>query len=315
VCFHIEFNETFNLSNGIDLNFFKTMKLTGSIPVSNIVLFDRNGKLRKFTGPLEILKDFFDLRLSYYDKRKEALKKKLMEELKKLTNQMNFILAVVEGKLKILKRKRKDICRDLANMGFDRIYPKAKKSDNNKEEQEEKLQEEAGGDSLVQGYNYLLRMPIYSLTLEKVEEITAQRQRKLDELDILCKTRVQDIWLKDLVTFEQSLNEHEKEQQEALEEEAKFGKKKEERSQNKGKEGQKGKKDSPRLLQQPQQTRRLRKHHGLLCYHGGPLERRARRQKAQEEGRLKDVFRCPHAKGRLGQYHHLRLRVQSHVQL
>jgi len=226
VCFHVEFSENFDLSGGITLGFMKQMKLISSLGVSNIMLFDRDGKIRKYESALEILKDFFDLRLTYYDKRKEALKKKLMEELKKLTNQMKFILAVVNGELKIMKRPRKDICRDMLKMGFDRIYPKLKKTDNAKEEAKEKFVQEAGQDSLSQGYNYLLKMPIYSLTLEKVEEIKTKRAEKLEELDILCKTPIQDIWLKDLDNFEKALEEHEKEKQESLEDDEKIKKKK-----------------------------------------------------------------------------------------
>merc|ERR1719245_958673 len=90
----------------------------------------------------------------------------------------------------------------------------------------EKFEQEAGQDSLSQGYNYLLKMPIYSLTLEKVEEIKTKRAEKLEELDILCKTPIQDIWLKDLDVFEKALEEHEKEKKEALEDDEKIKKKK-----------------------------------------------------------------------------------------
>merc|ERR1719403_661346 len=104
---------------------------------------------------------------------------------------MKFILAVVNGELKVMKRKRKDVCRDMLKMGFDRIYPKLKKTDNQQDENKEQLEQEAGTDSLSQGYNYLLRMPMYSLTLEKVEEIKEKRADKHKELDIHCKTPIQ----------------------------------------------------------------------------------------------------------------------------
>eukprot|EP00495_Collosphaeridae_sp_1-RS-2012_P007416 TRINITY_DN713_c0_g1_i2.p2 TRINITY_DN713_c0_g1~~TRINITY_DN713_c0_g1_i2.p2 ORF type:complete len:166 (-),score=37.74 TRINITY_DN713_c0_g1_i2:145-642(-) len=159
------FSDGFDLSGGITLEFMKQMKLVGTLGVSNIILFDRDGKIRKYESALEILKDFFDLRLSYYDKRKEALKKKLMAELKILTNQMKFILAVVNDELKIMKRPRRQVCRDMLKMGFDRIFPKLAKTDNAKDEAKEKFEQEAGKDSLSQGYNYLLKLPIYNLTL------------------------------------------------------------------------------------------------------------------------------------------------------
>merc|ERR1719383_1041904 len=114
----------------------------------------------------------------------------------------------------------------MLKMGFDRIYPKVKKTDYEKEEKQEQMEQEAGTDSLSQGYNYLLKIPIYSLTLEKVEEIKEKRADKHKELDVLCKTPIQDIWLNDLDVFEKALEEHEREKKEALEDDEKVKKKK-----------------------------------------------------------------------------------------
>jgi len=37
------------------------------------MLWDKNGVIRKFDTPEEILEEFYDLRLSYYDKRRASL--------------------------------------------------------------------------------------------------------------------------------------------------------------------------------------------------------------------------------------------------
>ena len=47
-------------------------------------------------------------------------------------------------------------------------------------------------------YDYLLKMPIYSLTKEKVEDLKNQALSKSSELEELKKMTKEQIWLKDL---------------------------------------------------------------------------------------------------------------------
>lgn len=41
----------------------------------NMMLFDAEGKIRRYETPEQIVQDFFDLRLGFYAKRKAALLK------------------------------------------------------------------------------------------------------------------------------------------------------------------------------------------------------------------------------------------------
>ena len=47
-------------------------------------------------------------------------------------------------------------------------------------------------------YDYLLRMPFYSLTKEKVEELNKQYSKKKQEFDILNNKSPTQLWLDDL---------------------------------------------------------------------------------------------------------------------
>lgn len=49
------------------VKFFKCQK---PLATTNMMAFDSNLKLRKYTSPEEIIEDFFPLRLQYYQKRK-----------------------------------------------------------------------------------------------------------------------------------------------------------------------------------------------------------------------------------------------------
>ena len=45
-------------------------KLTGKINTSNMICFDFDGKIKKYSSPEEIIEDFYPVRLAWYQKRK-----------------------------------------------------------------------------------------------------------------------------------------------------------------------------------------------------------------------------------------------------
>merc|ERR1712217_830465 len=56
------------------------------------------------------------------------------------------------------------------------------------------------------GYDYLLGMPIWSLTLERVEELKKQNQVKTEELNNLQKKTPEELWTTDLDAVEAELD-------------------------------------------------------------------------------------------------------------
>jgi DNA topoisomerase-2 len=67
--FTIEVDEK-NLTKAEDMGLLKAFKMNANINTTNIVCFDKEGKIRKYESPEEILREFYDLRLEYYIKRK-----------------------------------------------------------------------------------------------------------------------------------------------------------------------------------------------------------------------------------------------------
>ena len=51
----------------------KKFKLTDSISTSNMQLFTPDGRIKRYTSPLDVLNDFFELRKEFYCKRKVLL--------------------------------------------------------------------------------------------------------------------------------------------------------------------------------------------------------------------------------------------------
>jgi len=52
-------------------------------------------------------------------------------------------------------------------------------------------------------YDYLLSMPIWSLTKERVEQVENQLGKKHTELSLLEKQSIEDLWNADLEKFKQ----------------------------------------------------------------------------------------------------------------
>ncbi|KAJ1961864.1 DNA topoisomerase 2 [Dipsacomyces acuminosporus] len=181
--------------------FDKRFKLSSTIATSNMVCFDREGRLRKYASAEEIISDFYPLRLRYYQLRKENMAEQLGRELQTADNRARFVLEIIQKKLVINNRKRVDIIKDLKDRGYIPM-PKAAKARiagdlDSGAAADEESEKDDGSD-----YDYLLSMPIWNLTLEKVDKLMKEKgeiQLKLEHL--LAKTPV-DIWNEDLDAVE-----------------------------------------------------------------------------------------------------------------
>ena len=172
ICFIVEFKNESDLSNLIKSNTLeKELKLVKSFSTNNMYLFNQNLILTKYNTPIDILLDFFDIRLDYYIKRKDYIIKKLKSELLILESKARFIKEYIDGILDINK-KSKDVIISLLSKS------KYIKDDDS--------------------YDYLLRLPIYSLTLEKINELNTQCNNKKTELQFIKSKTPEQLWKIDL---------------------------------------------------------------------------------------------------------------------
>eukprot|EP01028_Stygiella_incarcerata_P004101 TRINITY_DN185_c0_g1_i1.p1 TRINITY_DN185_c0_g1~~TRINITY_DN185_c0_g1_i1.p1 ORF type:complete len:1625 (-),score=533.53 TRINITY_DN185_c0_g1_i1:176-5050(-) len=172
------------------------LKLVSTLNTSNMTLFDADGKLHAYNDTIDIMKSFCETRLSYYQKRKAFLVEKLGNEFDRLKNKERFILMVVHGEFIISKKKKDLLVAELEELGFQKML----KND-------------------ILGYDYLLSMPLWSLTLEKVEELRKQRAEKEEELSSVLKKSLEALWEEDLLALETELEKFYRE----LEEEESVG--------------------------------------------------------------------------------------------
>lgn len=169
VDYTIKFNRV-TLESLDDTALIKLLKLEES-STEIFTTLDEFGKLKIFETSEEIIEYFTKFRLNYYNIRKQHTLDKLNKELKILSNRGRFIKAILDEKLKINNVSKTEIINGIETLGLEKI-----------------------DDS----FDYLLRMPIYSLTKELFEKMKHDFTAKKEEIKILEDTDPKDMYLLDL---------------------------------------------------------------------------------------------------------------------
>ena len=204
-----------------------------------MVLFDPEGKLKKYNTVEEIFSTFYDLRLKYYQIRKDYMISLIKKEVATLSNKARFIKMIIEDELVIKKKMRNVIVNELYDLKFDtqsaldkiRIKSKSEEeaeieliNQNLQNEDEEKKEESDSDKKEKKGkvkakvpwkeYDYLLSLNFWNITYEKVEELLKQKEMKEKELEELKMTPIETLWIKDLDNFLEELDKYEEQEEE-----------------------------------------------------------------------------------------------------
>lgn len=204
------------------IGFYERFKLVQNVNLSNMILFDSRGKLQRYDTAEDIIKDFYLVRLEYYQKRKDYLAQALQDQLVQLGARARFVKMIIDKKLEVGNRKRKELVEQLSRLKFPKIGKNGKILDESEvvkeeqiqeiiekeeEEEEEELNEDAAlhlPETVFSLYDYLLKMPIWLLTKERYEKLLQQEQEKKSEIEELLLKSAKDLWLQDLDDFEEA---------------------------------------------------------------------------------------------------------------
>lgn len=182
-----------------------TMKLKSSMmATSNMHLFSPTGAIKKYATVADILREFFELRLKFYHSRKEYLVKIKKSEVGRISNRVRFILAVINKEIIIANRKKADLLAQLEKDGYDKMPKKMQTARAKNAIITEEEYEEASAS-----YDYLLSMPLWSLTLERVEQLKKEKEERVAELDVLLNRSKEEMWEADLDELSLALSEFE----------------------------------------------------------------------------------------------------------
>ena len=159
----------------------KYLKLYSIQSTTNMHLFNEKEQLRKYTDVYEIIDDYYDIRYDYYAQRKAYIIVKLNNELKTLSAKARFIQYNLDNTIDLRKKSKEEIFAILSNFQFDL-------SENN-------------------DYNYLIKMPMDSVSKENVEKLMTEYEQKKCELETIKATSLEKMWLKELDELKIAYNE------------------------------------------------------------------------------------------------------------
>ena len=176
----VDYTIKFTRENLAQLNeekLFKILKLEES-ETEIFTTLDENGKLKIFESDLEIVNYFVKFRLDYYQKRKEFLIEKIKSELKILSNRGRFIKAILDNKIEVRNKPKTEIITSIESINLDKLDG---------------------------SFDYLLRMPIWSLTKEMFDKLKSDYTLKKDELEKLESYQPIDMYVDDLSELKKKL--------------------------------------------------------------------------------------------------------------
>ena len=184
-------------SNGLE----KLLKLYSTSSTTNMNLFNSEDKLKKYENVEEIIDDYYDIRLEYYEDRKDFMIESLEKQLMILSNKAKYIQELLLGTIDLRKKKKQEIVDMFVEKEYDTI-------DNDEE------------------FKYLVKMPMDSVSEENVDKLLKEHHTKQDELERIKSTTIQEMWLSELTILEHEYIEYQKERTQSHLGDSKVAKKK-----------------------------------------------------------------------------------------
>lgn len=166
--------EIYGMKKDMPIN-HKTLKLQKSFGMSNMMLLDENNRPHRYNNSFEILTEFYNQRLPVYQARKNYYINNLKDEITLLHNKIRFILAVINGEILVMNRRKAEIMENMDKMAIPR--------------------------------DLLNVVKIVNCTYEEVEEMRKNIADKENQMRVLEAISPQQMWMNDLEEFEKMYNQ------------------------------------------------------------------------------------------------------------
>jgi len=134
--------------------------LSDCMHTSNMVLFDKNDKIKKYDSVNQIMKEFCQERYEMYKQRKQGILKAMKTELKYLKNKYRFIKEVVDGTINIKEQEDAALLEILEDRDYDLKEGK---------------------------YEYLVSIQMRHITKTKINELDEQIKKLQDKINDYSK--------------------------------------------------------------------------------------------------------------------------------
>jgi len=152
-----------------------------NLSLNNMHLFSEKGCIKKYNNTTDIIKEWAIIRINKYYERKDKQLSILTDDFNILSAKIKFIIDIINGNIIIMNIKIKDIEDQLENAEY------YKCNDN---------------------YDYLLKMPISQLTLEKKENLEKEVEKLEIKIKELKEMSIIKIWENELQELLIEWNNH-----------------------------------------------------------------------------------------------------------
>lgn len=139
--------------------------------VENWTCMGPENKIVEFNNEMEALKAYCDVRIDFYEQRRQKMMSDLDKRIHMLQNRFSFVRSIVSGVKVISGKTKNEIIIDLEADGVDKIDG---------------------------SYNYLINMPLHSLSTTTMLELEDEIKNLHDRLNELGNTTPRKMWGKDL---------------------------------------------------------------------------------------------------------------------
>ena len=151
-------------------NAFK-MVTSKPLAITNMYAFNHKGQIHKYDTVIDILDEFYTVRLDFYQKRKDYILGKLQADIDLLKNKIRFVKSVVSEEIKVHKMKKADLEDYLCKEKYLKYEEK---------------------------YDYLIKIPIYNFTTDMVSQLENDVKIADDKYKKIFETDAKDMWLHEL---------------------------------------------------------------------------------------------------------------------
>jgi DNA topoisomerase-2 len=148
--------------------------------MSNMHAFTSEGKIKKYANASAIIDDFFPVRMRLYQERKEAMMLGCQQELTKANQTVKFLQLVLSNEFVFKGQNKNQLKAQLERFKLDNA-------------------------------EFLLQLPIYNLTDEKMAGLLAKKADLEASIRNLQKCSVQSLWKNDLKNLREALQTQPKE--------------------------------------------------------------------------------------------------------
>ena len=219
--------------NRIRKNLEKAFKLENQMLLTNMNAFDSDMCIQKFDSPEDIVNAYYPVRMALYHDRKIVLESSKEYSTSIAQNKARFIEHVMDGTIDLLqgKKSKMDTVHKLEDLGFasmaslEKILKKGRKKKNHKDTETDSAHkdglsssnvDDASMDTMIQGgkdeitksYDYLLNMPLASLTSDRIDALQHEAEKTKEELLHIHNATAESLWHGDLDKLDEYLQKN-----------------------------------------------------------------------------------------------------------